>query len=342
MSESTAAAPAAPTAAPSAPSTPAATPETSTAASTTGSPAASNVASAAAKGLPHGAGELDAKPAAAEPKPGETKAEAIQRMKLKLKVSGKEVEREFDPQELQLYVQKGMGADEKFQAAAQVQKTFQSFMEAVKSNPFEAFKDPAFGDLGSNFKDLVIQHLAKEFEAEDMKKANPQQYELQEYKAKIARYEAQEAAAKEAQAQAAQAESDRRMWAETEKSWASALEKSGLAGNKAFIRQMAEIGRDFLDSGLDLQPELLVAELKNRLSEQQRTFLGGAKGEQLINLLGPDVVNEILSFKVAQAQRGRMTQEPIKPPEVKSPEKEEEIPKTGRTLRSFADFVNGK
>lgn len=291
--------------------------------------------------LPMQDGVDAAKPADAKAEAAAEKAAEIQRMKLKTKVNGREMEREYTAEELTLLAQKGMGADEKFQKAAQLQKTFQSFIEAVKQDPFAAFNDPAFGDLGGNFKNLVIQRLQKEFEMEELAKADPRAYELQQYKEKAERLEAAEKKREADARAAAQEEADKRYWAETKKSWNAALEKAGLAENDHFIREMARVGQDFLEKGLDLNPEHLVAELREQMASQHKLIMGGLKGEKLLSFLGDEVVNEILAYKVQQVKAARKEPEPLKAPEPAAPKAsdDDKFMKPINSLRAFRDFL---
>lgn len=329
------AAPAAPSTSAPSPSTPSSTPASNT--SSLPSNVNASPPSAADRAVPTGK-DTPATNDHPEAQPGETKAETVQRLKLKVKVNGKELEREFDPTELQLYVQKGMGADEKFQKAAEVQKTFAQLQKALKDNPFEALKDPAFG---IDLEQLAIQHLAKKFEMEEKQKADPLKFELEQYKEKVAKYEAEQAKAAEERKAAAAREQNERMWAETEKSWLSALEKSGLGPNKAYIRQMAEIGRDFLDAGLDLQPELIIAEMKNRMAESQKLLMGNLSVKELVGYLGEDRVNEIMALKVAELKAARAAPEPLKAPEAPKPPKSPEEVDSSAALRAMFDFKRG-
>jgi hypothetical protein len=232
---------------------------------------------------------------------------------LKLKVSGEEIDQEYTPEELTLLAQKGMGAEKKFSEAANIQKVFKEFKSALKEQGFAAFSDPAFSDLG-DVKQIFIDHLYKEFEAEERKKVDPKAYELEQYKAEVEKYKAQEKERADAATKRSQEENDKRQWEVTKKNWVGALEKAGLADNEVLIHSMAQIGREFLDGGLDLNPDLLVVELKTRLANQNKMLLGGLKGEALISALGPELVNEVLQYKVSLVNKVREV-EPIKAPE---------------------------
>ncbi len=345
MSETAAAAPAASTpAVSSTPSAPVSSGSTSAPNASASTPTVDSGRTQAGTSLPHQDGAGGVTPAGDSDKATAAKeAEVERKFKLKAKVNGVETEREYSQEEMQLYLQKGLGADAKFQEAAQLRKTFQSFVDAVKADPFKAFSDPAFKDIG-DFKEHVIKSLANEFEAEERKKADPRAYELEEYKAKVAKYEAAEAASREAATKASEEENNKRMWADTKKTWVEELEKSGFGDNPAFIRQMAEIGREFIDEGLDLNPRNLISEMKLRMEQQHRTVLGGLKGEQLATFLGNDTVNELLRYKVEQLNAAKPKQEPIKPPgSDAAPETDKSPENTNKrdSLKGYYDFLRG-
>lgn len=331
----TAAAPAAP-AAPSSASTSAPAPTQS--AGSAPAPASPPAAPPEAKALP-----FQDTPAAAPETAAEKKAEA-QRIKLKTKVDGKEAENEYTIEELTLLAQKGLGSDKRFNEAANIQKVFKEFKAALKDQGFAAFSDPAFSDLG-DVKQLFIDHLYKEFQAEELQKADPREYELQQLRAKNEAYERRQKEAEEKQRAAAQAEADKKQWEVIRKDWVSALERSGLAENEVLVQSMAQIGKEFLERGMDLSPDVLVAELKNRLSAQNRMLFGGLKGQALVNGLGEEIVNEILQFKVAQVQKTREV-EPIKPPDdapkPNSGEEDGQSERPSKYLRNLREFLQGE
>lgn len=349
-----------PVAAPAAPAAPSTTsaPKPAAPSASVSAPAASKTeapvsgsmsASKAASGLPNTKLPFQDDASAPAPgnnhpdaKPGETKAETVQRMKLKTKVNGREEEREYTTDELQLYVQKGLGADEKFNKAAEVQKTFQKFVEDFKKNPFEAAKDPA---IGVDLKQMAIEYLAKEFEAEDLKAKDPREFELQELRAFKAQQEAERQAVEAARQAKAQEEVQKMQWEQMRKEWAGALTESGFAENEQMIRQMAEIGRDFLDADMDLNPKMLVTELKRRVAEQNRMLYSSLEGDALENALGSDIVNKILRHKVSKLNSTRE----LKPIEPETPvaapsqtDKSEKIERPTKYLSSMRDFMRAK
>lgn len=348
MSDVPTAAPAAPASTPSssspASSAPAASPNLQPGAQATPSAApAAQPAAKASSGVPDAklplqeGGDSPAANNHPEAKPGETKAETLQRIKLKTKVNGREEEREYTTEELQLHVQKGLGAEAKFAEAAEIRKTFAALQKAVKENPFEALKDPAFG---IDLEKLAIDHLARKFEAEEQQKADPMKYELEQTRKRLAEYETKERTAREAQERAAHEEVQRRQIDEMRKSWNESLKKAGFGENPAFHRHLAEIGRDFLEAGLDLTPDLLVAEFKDRMGTQHKTLMGGLEGEALWNYLGEDVGNKVLAYKVAQLQATKKV-EPLVPAETPKKDDENE-PKPDRPtkyLRNMRDFL---
>jgi hypothetical protein len=108
---------------------------------------------------------------------------------------------------------------------------------------------------------------------------------------------------------------------------------------------MAEIGREFYDAGLDLDPKLLIAEMKNRMAQQTKTLFGSLKGEALWNAIGEDIGNELLAFKVAQLQATKKV-EPLTPPDpvpaANSDEENVKIERPTKYLRNMKEFLSGK
>lgn len=77
-------------------------------------------------------------------------------IKLNLKVNGEEVEKEFTPDELKAYVQKGLAADEKFREAAELKKSVeeerQDIEELIRSS-FEIENDEVVDDVDETSTD---------------------------------------------------------------------------------------------------------------------------------------------------------------------------------------------
>jgi len=346
MSEVPSSVPSTPSAAPStsssapsaAPSAPVPTGASDAAAAATPTPNTANNAS-----LPYqDAADPTKAPTDASASSEAAKAEA-RKYKFKGKVNGKEIERELADEELNLYLQKGFGADEKFNEAATVRKQARAFLKAFKDDPFGAVKDPEIAKFLGGEMDLLEmagKRLYEMIEADEMKKADPVKYEMEQLRKRVETFEAKEKAAAEAKQKQQETEFYQRKAEETTKSWAAELEKNGLSGNKAMIYELAKIADVFDRNGLDLNPAHLVAELKNNLAEQKKVVMGGLKGKDLLGFLGEDVVKEILNTKLEELKGGKPVQEPIKAaePTPAPAENEEKAPKMGRALRSWREF----
>lgn len=330
----------APSAAPSAP-TPSAASATPSAPSAPGG--ASDATAASTPSVPSTSSNLphqdtpDAKPGdAAEP------AKDPFKYSFKGKVHGKEIAKDLNEEELNLYLQKGFGSAESFQEAANIRKQFQTFLSEFKKDPFAAIKDPElakhFGDI--DLLDLAGKKLYDQIMADEAKKADPVKYELEELRKYKADQEAKSKADAEAKKQAELESFYEQRRQATEKAWAEELTKNGLAGNKQFILEMAKIGQEFVDNGLDLNPVHLVAELKNRLAEQRKVTMGGLKGKALLDFVGDDVVNEILNFKLEELKKGKPVQEPIKAVDPVAPAAptDEKAPRAFKSLKNFREW----
>lgn len=325
------------TSAPVASSAPAASPPGALPGSTVTSTdtAAPAAGTAGAANLPH---RDESAPAE---KPLEVQAEA-KKYKFKGKVNGKDLEQELSDEELNLRLQKSYGAEEKFNEAANIRKQFQSFVTEFKKDPFSALKDPElakhFGEV--DLLQLAGQRLYDQITAEEAQKADPVKYELEQLRKFKAEQETKEAAAAEAKKKADEDTFYEQRRQVTEKAWVDELTKSGLAGNRHFILEMAKIGHEFLDNGLEPRPDHLVAELKLRLGEQKKAVMGGLKGKALLDFLGDDAVTEILNYKLEELKRGTPAQEPIKAPESapKPATNDDKMPRFSRGLRQLRDF----
>ena len=249
------------------------------------------------------------------PAAGKTATEAqkaVERIKLRLKIDGREEEREFDPEQLAVHVQKAGAADKRMQEAAQIRKSFQAIVERLKQDPFEVLSDPAIGvDLEALAEKRLADKYRKAMMSDEERAVYERQQEYERIKSENDRY-------KRAEQQRRQTEIDRKVFQETEQNFKTALGKVGLPPSYELLREMAKIARDNLQFGIELSPAQLAAEVRShvegtrtKLEEKVRTSL---KGEELIKYLGEDVVREILRAQVAKVRAKQSTLEPVPPP----------------------------
>lgn len=230
----------------------------------------------------------------------EAKAEAARR-KYRLKVDGEEQELELDDTEVTTRLQKAHAAEKRMSEAAEIRKAFQEVMGRLKEDPFSVLQDPAFGiDLDA----LAEQRLAEKYQraldeqnmTEEQRALRDAQAQADEYRKKVEKFESEQKAK-------AQQEFEAKVQADIHSRIESALKSEGMEPSYETLYEIAEVGKLSLQHGIDLTPEQLAAEVKARRAEREGKFkkqlLSGAKGEQLIQLLGPDVVKEVIRAQLA-------------------------------------------
>lgn len=112
----------------------------------------------------------------------EEQRKMLGRKKIATKVNGRESEVEIDldnDEELARYIQKAMGADEKFQEAAGIRKQMQQFVQALKNDPLSILSHP---DLGVDIKALAEKVINQEIE--NLQKS-PEQKKMEDLERKL-------------------------------------------------------------------------------------------------------------------------------------------------------------
>ncbi len=290
--------------APSAPAAPAApTPTAKSAApAVTKAPVTPSASRAPANAAPASAGVPDSKHAEVAAAPTETVAERKAR-KLQLKIDGKMSEVDIDAMsddKLAVELQLGAVARKRMQESAELNKKFESIIEYISENPWEALKDPVFNKgKGVNLEELAEKRLAERYQQELMPEQEREQHklrqELEGYKKKESEFIAQ----KRAEAQQAM---EQRVFEETEQSFIAALESSDLPKNKRTLAMMAQVQMLNLEHGIELTPSQIASEVREQLSGHNQEVLRSMKGESLLSYLGEETVKEVLRLSVAKVR----------------------------------------
>lgn len=240
----------------------------------------------------------------------QTQAEKVEeaRRKYKFKVDGKEWEEELGDDEIRARLQKGLAADKRMQEAAQLRKTFQDAMAYGKDN----FDEVAKSMFGIDVDQYLEDRLEKRFQEAMMSEEQKEQANL---KKELERYKKLETEQKAAAEQAARQKYEQGIWDQTEQTFIGALDKLGYepATAKVLLPMMADLADAALDSGVDLDADMLAYETNKRLKALNGHRLKSLKGDRLLAELGDDVVREVLRAKVAAAKLAPV--EPEAPPE---------------------------
>lgn len=219
--------------------------------------------------------------------PAPTPAE-VRRMKLKF--DGQEVE--LPESEVIGLAQRGKVADQRFQEAALTRKQAEDVIAFAKSNPTEFFKR-----TGLNARQWAEEFLMGELKREQM---TPEQKKAADNETKLKEYEAerkhQEAKKLEDEKQAAQ----QKHMQNYDKLFVEALGKSGLPKTAYTIKRMAELQLVNLKKNLNLDADQLAKVVREDYIAEQKQLYGALDGDQLIEILGPELVKKLSKAQIAK------------------------------------------
>ncbi len=240
-------------------------------------------------------------PAPTAATPGESPAQTQARM-FKVKVNGQEKE---IPEDVMIRdYQTREAADKRFQEAAEMKKSAESFMQRLKSNPIEALKDPS---LGHDVRKLAEEYLVAQIQEEMM---DPKDRELRDLKKYKEGKDAEEMTAKE-QAEAERKEVLRTQYAdEYQEGIIQALETSGLPRTPFTVRKMAYYMAEGLKRELNLSPKDVLPLVKEDYMEEHKHFFSALDGESLIDFVGKENADKLRKHDLARLKRPGLTTPP--------------------------------
>jgi hypothetical protein len=231
------------------------------------------------------------KPAAPET-PAEKKAR-----KLKLKVFGKEEEVDVDAmpdEKLALELQMGRAARQHITEASKQRQQVEQVLKYLKDNPFAPEVKDALGyDILSKAEEEIARRYKEAQLPPEQQEALESRRQAEAEKARASKLEQEIASMK-------QAEIDRKVHAEIERDFKTAASKSGLPNTYEILYLMAEVAKTAADDGLELTPDQIAAQVRERVTGIHTHVTKSLRGEELVKYLGPEVVREVLKIAVAR------------------------------------------
>lgn len=221
---------------------------------------------------------------------GKEAAAAAEIRKLKLKLEGQDVE--LPESEVIALAQQGKVAGKRFQEAAALKKQADEIMKFAKENPKEFFKR-----TGMNAREWAEQYLMEELRYEQM---SPEQQKAVENEKKLKAYEDEKKQAEEKKRADEMAELQKTHMERLDKMFVEALNKSGLPRTSYTIKRMAELQLVNVQKKLELAPEQLAKIVREDYIAEQKALYGNLEGDQLLDLLGPEVVKKLSKAQIAK------------------------------------------
>lgn len=223
-----------------------------------------------------------------------TATQEPEKRKFKLKVNGSQ--REFDEDAVRAFAQKGLGADQKFQKAAEYRKQVQRLAKLAKEDPDSLLRQLTGQDPEQIYKSRLSKRLQE-------LSLDPKEKELREYKKKIEQYEKKQAELKAAQEKERETKATQFWTQKYDKELPDAIKAAGLPLTQDVIRATVDIMIANLEQGLDLPYSAVMQIVKDKYTSSVKNFLTATQKDKLIDLLGQDVAQALIQAKQKKTQK---------------------------------------
>jgi hypothetical protein len=213
---------------------------------------------------------------------------------VKLKYGDEEIEITSMDQ-LTKIAQKGLGAERKFQEAANIRKNAEKLVATLKDNPIEILKHPALRDkMLEAAQELIFEQIQSEQMTAEERARLQEREELERY-----RRSEQERKAQEESKQREELKEKYRQ--DYERQFIDALNVGGIPKSDWAVTRMAQYMRQALKEGMtNITPQDVVHLVKRDWQHAQSELYGQLDGDKLIQMLGPDIAEKIRKADVAK------------------------------------------
>jgi hypothetical protein len=230
-----------------------------------------------------------------------TKPDAASQERYEVKVNGKIHKLTRD--ELIQKASLGYSAHEKFEESAKQRKEIEKITSNIKKNPVEALMDPSLGLSEDQIRSAFEQWYHNKFILKE--ELSPEQRRQAERDAKLKRYEEEELKQNKAKEEEELNQVTAREREHLQKTIIDALEASKLPRTKAVVGRIAFYMRENRINGWDAPMEHIMELVKNERREEYKELGQVATVEELIDLLGPDLIKKIRQHDLQQLRSKR-------------------------------------
>jgi len=199
--------------------------------------------------------------------------------------------RKYTLEQMRAQAELGGAAHEKFQSAAQKEKEYNDWKQQVQKDAISALMDPKLGlskeQIRTKFESWYKQNF---IDPETMSKEELRAVEA-ERRAQAAEERAKQYETEKEEQQRMEQENQMRQSVQSE--IINFLEESGLPKTRFFASRAIYWKRQALAKGYEAPNEVIKNQVKDEFCDVIRTFTKDANDEQLIELLGEDVVKRL-------------------------------------------------
>lgn len=241
--------------------------------------------------------EIKGEPEKGSPKQSET---------FELTVNGKP--RKYTLEELKMKASLGEAANERFQKASEIEKRFESTKAELKKDFMKVLLAEDTGLTKEQVRER-FEHWYKE-NFIDPETMDPRDVKLREYERREKEREAQEQAEKERIANEAKAQETSKIVESMQKDIIAVVEESGLPKTRFTAARVAYWMRQNLKNGYDAPKEVIVQQVREERDSLVSSMVREASGEQLVEMLGEDLVKKIRDYDIALLKKKLNVNEP--------------------------------
>lgn len=242
------------------------------------------------------------------PEGGEQPPADPQKRKYEVTVRGKKVIAELTDDEARAWVQKGLGADSKFEEASAMYKKAQQVFEAFKDkgNIERALQMLGYENPRGVLEEILLEHIKLE-------SMTPEQREAHENREKLKSFE-QEKIDRENQAKELRHQQlTEHFSGEYQKAIIKAIPSSGLPVNEETIGRVAfYMNAALTQLGKEMTPEQVIPLVREDYQNSLRRFISASDASVISELLGEDGLKKIREFELSRlnGNKGRIPNAP--------------------------------
>lgn len=219
--------------------------------------------------------------------------------KLKIKVDGKELEKELDlanEAELIKMLQMSEMSNKRAQEAAELRKKHQA-RESELNNFLELLKDKPeliLQQMGKNPVELAEKWLQEEVEKMQM---DPKERRIKELEAEMKKIADEKAAAKQAQEEAQKKYLRDKYASDYELQLKKAMDSGSIPSEPELVNSMVSYMAKAIEQGIDISFDDIIPLVKNSHRNIVKSTLKGFSAQELLELLSEAQVNDLLVKK---------------------------------------------
>lgn len=247
-----------------------------------------------------------------EEAPQQAEEKRLQNLKKKyqLKVNNKVKDVELDlsnDEEVQKYLAKALGADEKFQEAANMRKQMEQLIGELKNNPLAILKHP---ELGIDVRKLAEMVLTEEIEEMQL---TPEQKKIRDLENALKEREEKERIALEAKEKAERERLENEAIVHLDEQITQALSKSSLPQSPYVVRRLTDYMIQAIDAGFkDVTFEQILPYVEEQITGELNRLFESAPDDTFDKLMESVVGKKNLDkYRKKQVSKVKASPKPV-------------------------------